>query len=37
VGLVAIALGLAGGSVIFAIPLLVHWLKPQVRAAFARF
>jgi hypothetical protein len=29
--------GLAGGSVIFAVPLLVHWLRPQVKAAFARF
>jgi hypothetical protein len=37
VGLVAIGLGLAGGSVIFAVPLLVHWLRPQVKAAFARF
>ena len=36
VGLVAIGLGLAGGSAIFAIPLLVFWLKPQVKAAFAR-
>jgi hypothetical protein len=36
VGLVAIALGLAGGGAIFAIPLLVFWLKPQVKAAFAR-
>ena len=35
-GLVAIGLGLAGGSAIFAIPLLVFWLKPQVKAAFAR-
>jgi hypothetical protein len=37
VGVVAIGLGLAGGSVIFAVPLLVHWLRPQVKAAFARF
>ena len=36
VGVVAIGLGLAGGSAIFAIPLLVFWLKPQVKAAFAR-
>jgi hypothetical protein len=35
-GLFAIALGLLGGSAIFAIPLLVFWLKPQVKAAFAR-
>ncbi len=37
VGLVAIAVGLVGGGAIFAIPLLVFWLKPQVKAAFARF
>lgn len=37
VGVVAIGLGLAGGSAIFAIPLLVFWMKPRVRAAFARF
>lgn len=36
IGLVAIGLGLAGGSVIFAIPLLVFWVKPEVKAAFAR-
>lgn len=36
VGLIAIGLGLAGGSLIFAVPLLVYWLKPQVKAAFAR-
>jgi hypothetical protein len=36
VGLVAIGLGLAGGSMLFAIPLLVFWLKPEVKAAFAR-
>jgi hypothetical protein len=35
-GLVAIGLGLAGGSILFAIPLLVFWLKPEVKAAFAR-
>ncbi len=34
-GVVAIGLGLMGGSAIFAIPLLVFWLKPQVKAAFA--
>lgn len=37
VGLVAIGLGLAGGTAIFAIPLLVFWLKPEAKAAFARF
>lgn len=37
VGLVAIGLGLIGGSALFAIPLLVYWLKPNVKAAFARF
>jgi hypothetical protein len=37
VGLIAIGLGLVGGSAIFAIPLLVYWLKPDVKAAFARF
>jgi hypothetical protein len=36
VGLVAIALGLAGGSAIFAIPLIMFWFKPDVKAAFAR-
>jgi hypothetical protein len=37
VGLVAISVGLAGGSMLFALPLLVHWLKPRVKGAFARF
>jgi hypothetical protein len=37
VGLIAIGLGLVGGSALFAIPLLVFWLKPDVKAAFARF
>src|SRR4029079_11995092 len=36
VALVAIGLGLAGGTAIFAIPLLVYWFKPQVKAAVAR-
>jgi hypothetical protein len=36
-GLVAIGLGLAGGTIIVAIPLLIHWNKPGVKAAFARF
>jgi hypothetical protein len=35
-GLVAIAFGLAGGGAMFAIPLLMFWFKPQVKAAFAR-
>ena len=37
VGLIAIGLGLAGVSALFAIPLLVFRLKPDVKAAFARF
>lgn len=36
VGLVAIGLGLAGVTVIFAAPLLFFWFKPNVKAAFAR-
>jgi hypothetical protein len=35
-GLVAIALGVASGGALFAVPLLVFWFKPQVKAAFAR-
>jgi hypothetical protein len=35
-GLVAIGLGLAGGTALFAIPLLVFWVKPTAKAAFAR-
>ena len=35
-GLLAIGLGMAGGTALFAIPLLVFWMKPQVKAAFAR-
>jgi hypothetical protein len=34
--LVAIALGVASGGALFAIPLLFFWWKPQVKAAFAR-
>lgn len=34
--LVAIALGLAGVTAIFSIPLLFFWFKPTVKAAFAR-
>ncbi len=34
--LVAIALGAASGLALFAVPLLVFWFKPQVKAAFAR-
>jgi hypothetical protein len=36
VALIAIALGLAGCAAVVAIPLLVFWLKPVTRAAFAR-
>ena len=36
IALVAIGLGLAGGSAVFALPLLVFWFKPEVKAAFAR-
>jgi hypothetical protein len=35
-GLVAIALGLAGITIVFALPLLLQWFKPTVKAAFAR-
>ena len=34
--LVAIALGLAGVTVLVAAPLLVAWRRPTVKAAFAR-
>ena len=34
--LLAIALGVASGGALFAVPLLVFWFKPQVKAAFAR-
>ncbi len=33
--LLAIALGLPNVSAVFAIPLLVFWLKPSTKAAFA--
>lgn len=36
VGLVAIAIGVTGCTVVFAIPLLVYWMKPVTRAAFGR-
>lgn len=36
VGLIAIALGLAGCAAVVAIPLLVFWLRPLTKAAFAR-
>ena len=35
-GIVAIAIGLTGCTIVFALPLLVYWLKPQVKAAFGR-
>lgn len=34
--LVTIGLGLAGATVVFAVPLLVLWFKPVTKAAFAR-
>jgi hypothetical protein len=34
--LAAIALGVASGGALFAIPLLFFWWKPQVKAAFGR-
>lgn len=34
--LVAIAFGVASGGAPFAIPLLLFWFKPRVKAAFAR-
>jgi hypothetical protein len=36
VALVAIAVGVASGAFVLAVPLLVHWYKPLTKAAFAR-
>ncbi len=33
-GLILICLGLSGCMMVFAIPILVYWLKPQTKAAF---
>ena len=33
---VAIAIGLTSCTIVFALPLLVYWLKPDVKAAFRR-
>ena len=35
-GAVVLALGVPSVTVVFAIPLLVHWLRPNCRAAFMR-
>lgn len=34
--LVALALGTASGAFFFAVPLLLRWLEPTTKAAFAR-
>jgi hypothetical protein len=36
VGLIAIGLGVAGCPALVAVPLLVFWMKPLTKAAFAR-
>jgi len=36
VALVAIALGLASAGIVFAVPLMIAWFRPTVKAAFAR-
>ncbi|MBX3261565.1 MAG: hypothetical protein KF782_17915 [Labilithrix sp.] len=36
VGLVAICLGLSSCTAVFAIPLLIYWMKPETKAAFGR-
>lgn len=36
VALVILALGLASGAFLLALPLLVQWFKPLTKAAFAR-
>jgi hypothetical protein len=36
IGLVAIALGLAGFGILFALPLAMQWNKPVLKAAFRR-
>jgi hypothetical protein len=36
VGLIAICLGLSSCLVVFAVPLLIYWMKPEAKAAFGR-
>jgi hypothetical protein len=36
VGLVVIALGIPGITIVFALPLLIAWMKPTLKAAFGR-
>lgn len=36
VGAVAIAIGLAGCTMVLSAPLLFHWMKPRTKAAFGR-
>ncbi len=36
IGLIAIALGLSSVLILFAIPLMVYWLRPLTKAAFGR-
>lgn len=36
IGVVALGLGLTSCMVIFALPLLIYWLKPETKAAFGR-
>lgn len=36
VGIVAIAIGLTGCTIVFALPLLLYWIKPVTKAAFGR-
>jgi hypothetical protein len=36
VGLVAICLGLSSCLVVFSVPLLIYWMKPETKAAFGR-
>lgn len=36
VGMVAIAIGLTGCTLVAAIPLAIHWVKPRTKAAFQR-
>jgi hypothetical protein len=35
-GLIAICIGLSGCTAAIAIPLLIYWMKPEVKAAFCR-
>jgi hypothetical protein len=36
IGLIAIGLGISSAMLVFAIPLMVYWLKPITKAAFGR-